>query len=172
MLTKYSNTGRTLWQKPLAADKYISSVITAAGQDVYLVMNTGGTVSYPNRIVIRKYRSNGSVPWQRTIAAGEKNWINSSAVDADGNLYLSGGKYTYGDADLFSRKYLASGALRWTYAPRRSGTDEVANTVSSKDGRAVYLAGSTSGKVNGINKGNNDAFLLRLNARGQKVWER
>ena len=44
--------------------------------------------------------------------------------------------------------------------------------IATFDGSSIYIVGSTSGKVNGKNFGRRDAYLVRLNAQGQKVWER
>ena len=162
VLTKYSSAGRTLWQKPLV-DDYTDVTVTAAGEGVYLAWNTGEFPGDPNNVVIQKYRSDGAVSWQKTFAPRAESRVTSSATDVNGNLYLAGSG--------FARKYTPSGAVSWTYAPKSTNTGDIRD-VAVGSGRAIYLVGTTAGKVNGTNKGNDDAFLLRLNSRGQKVWER
>ena len=162
VLTKYSNTGRTLWQKPLV-DDYTDVAVTAAGGDVYLARNTGEFPGDPNNVIIQKYRSNGSVSWQKTFATRAESRLTSSATDVSGNLYVAG----FG----FARKYTSLGALSWVYAPRPTNTADVRD-IAVGSGRAIYLIGTTVGKVNGTNSGNDDAFLVQLDSKGQKVWER
>lgn len=95
------------------------------------------------------------------------------SADASGNAYLTGETTdTNLNKDLFARKYTPSGGVAWTYKPVLLGSQEVANDVSAADSSKVYLVGTTNGKVNGTNKGGNDAFLIRLNGQGGKAWSR
>lgn len=87
--------------------------------------------------------------------------------------YLSG-YTTHNDppGNLFGRKYTPSGSVVWTYTPNLQGTQEIAFDVSAADSGKVYLVDHTTGKVNGINRGQEDAFLLRLDTTGKRVWSR
>jgi hypothetical protein len=168
-VTKYSNAGKVIWKKSMP-DAHVAA-LTASGQNVYLASNAH-TTSGSYSVLLQKLSSSGSLVWQKTIAAAEGVFAQYLAVDASGNVYLAGGKTVGTDTDLFARKYTATGAVSWTYAPRLTGTYEVARGVSAKVSSNVYLAGDTTGKVNGQNLGGTDAFLMRLNAQGQKVWSR
>lgn len=168
ILTKYSSAGEVIWQKTASTDH---GVATASGQNIYLATNAY-MPSGVSSVALQKLNSSGAVIWQKTIPAAEGVFANYLAVDASGNVYLSGSKKVGADTDLFARKYTAAGGVSWTYAPRLAGTDESANGVSAKVTSNVYLAGVTDGKVNGRNFGKSDAFLIRLNAQGQKVWSR
>lgn len=169
VLTKYSDAGKVIWKKSLP-DDYVTA-LTASGQNVYLATDVR-TPSGGYSVSLQKLNSSGSRVWQKTIPAAEGVFAKYLAVDASGSVYLSGSKKVEADTDLFARKYTATGAVSWTYAPRLAGTDEVAHSVSAKVSSNVYLAGTTNGKVNGQNLGKKDAFLMRLNAQGQKVWSR
>lgn len=177
-LSKYSNEGATLWERVAPVR---GAIITAAGQNFYLAGAVSSSLPYPaNDILLQKYTQGGAVLWQRTIAGNEYGTAapRSLAADSGGNVYLAGHLPVYregdgnADNDPFVRKYMASGALSWRYQPRLVGTEEFIGGVSAKGSSNVYLAGTTDGKVNGKNVGGDDAFLLRLNARGQRVWAR
>lgn len=151
-LSKYSSAGVTLWEKPG------HGVVTAAGRNFYLL--TG--------VNLQKFDPNGVLRWQKTLTGFT---THSLAVDASFNLYVAGEVPSQGPSDLFVRKYTPAGAVSWTYAPRLT-TDEAALGVSAKGSGNVYLAGFTNGKVNGVNSGGYDSFLMRLNGEGKKVWSR
>lgn len=154
-LSKYSNAGVTLWEKPGFG------TVTAAGLNFYLLT--------PSKANLQKYDSSGVLRWQRMITGFS---TSSLAVDAKLNLYLAGTVNSENDYDFFVRKYTPAGAVSWTYVPKRSVTDEYATGISAKGSSNVYVAGAANGTVNGKNSGSYDAFLLRLNAQGQKVWSR
>ena len=154
-LSKYSNAGVTLWEKPGAG------VVAVAGRNFYLLSGAN----------LRKFDPNGVLRWQKTLT-GFVAHTGSLAVDASLNLYVAGEASSRDSSyDLFVRKYTPAGAVSWTYAPRLT-TQEAALGVSAKGSGDVYLAGFTYGKVNGVNSGASDSFLLRLNSQGQKVWSR
>lgn len=176
VLTKYSNDGVILWEQAGS-----SGVLTASGQNFYLASRVRSPQPYAeNDVSVQKYNASGSIIWQRTIAGNEYGSVepNSLAVDANGSVYLAGSMYVYregdgnADRDFFARKYTASGGLSWTYQPRLRGTRESAQGVSAKASGNVYVVGATDAKINGNNFGGYDAFLLRLNGQGQKVWSR
>jgi hypothetical protein len=176
VLTKYSNDGVVLWER--AGN---GSVLTASGRNFYLASRVASSEPYTeNDVRVQKYNASGSVTWQRTVAGNEYGPVepNSLAVDANDNVFLAGSMYVYregdgnADRDFFARKYTASGGLSWIYQPRLKGTNELARGVSAKGSGNVYVVGTTGAKVNGKNSGGYDAFLLRLNGQGQKVWSR
>lgn len=73
---------------------------------------------------------------------------------------------------IVSDSDVPSGSISWTYSSNLPNNFEFANDVSAADTGKVYLAGATDGKVNGRNNGGLDAFLLRLDSTGKKVWAR
>jgi len=91
-----------------------------------------------------------------------------------GSVYLVGLTDPERDdtTDLFARKYTPSGSVAWTYQAHLPRTYETAYGVSARSREEVYVSGATDGKVNGENYGGEDAFLLRLDGQGRKVWSR
>lgn len=76
------------------------------------------------------------------------------------------------DANILVRKYTPSGGVAYNRRFTDSATDAFGLGVAAASSSELYIVGSTDGKVNGKNNGGEDAFLLRLNGQGQKVWER
>ena len=133
----------------------------------------GGTSIYVSDV--NRYNISSAITTYNELGTRVKRKVFANAyfyglsADGDRNAYVIGGNST----GSFIRKYTSASSLAWTYQPNfplatRTGIRDVAVRTKSE----IYVVGSTDGKVNGVNKGGTDAFLLRLNARGQKVWER
>lgn len=153
VVTKYSNAGTTLWQRPGAG------VVTAAGRNFYLLTSAN---------VLQKHNPSGTLLWQKTVTAEPP--LTSLAVDANLNPYVAGASQ---GAPIFARKYTAAGAASWTYRSSQLAASAFPTVgLSARGSTNVYLAGFTFGAVNGRNNGGLDALLLRLNGQGRKVWER
>lgn len=135
-----------------------------------MVVNTDDQYQ-KTHVLLLKYTESGARVWQRTVLPLGRGAVLALDAGRDGNVYLAGYTSLNGTDDaLFARRYTASGEVPWAYAPRLAGTNEIARSVATRGPGNVYLAGSTDGKVNGVNKGDPDAFLIRLNSGGSKVW--
>lgn len=72
---------------------------------------------------------------------------------------------------MFVRKYNPTGGIAWTTqlaAPKQS--DYALSITVNSAGTELYVVGTTDGLVNGENQGENDAFVIRFNGQGKKVW--
>lgn len=168
-LIKYSRTGGEVWRKTDVTRS--SGLVAVSGtDDVYLL---GGDESFGTRFVT-KYTSSGTKRWQREVEVSTDNGyvpINGFDADASGNLYIAGFLEEFqAQVDIIVQKFDSEAKPVWL---RRIDADiDYANAVSTILGDGIYVAGETSGLVNGSSQGANDAFLLRLNRFGQKVWSR
>lgn len=151
----------------------------AVGSDgIYLqgdASNEQGSASAAYKIGL-----DGTLIWARPgsyWALGSQEYIEDVGVDAHDNVYLVGtfqvekpvGVF---DHDYFIRKYNSAGDLLFDKRIADSETDASGYELSVASPDEFYIVGLTNGKVNGKNKGGYDAFLMRFNGRGQKVWER
>lgn len=161
-LTKYSPDGAVLWRVEVSAAVDNLSDVAVGGGAVYV-----GATAYldSSNTALLKYSTEGDLEWERDIGSSD-----SYDLDADtaGNAYVTRNV----NGDLGVRRYTPAGDVGWVYQPRLAGTRESASAVDARSSSEVYAVGGTDGKVNGINNGNTDAFLLRLNGQGSKVWSR
>ncbi len=171
LLTKYSGVGHKVWTIqacPASPGGGSPALVTAGAKDVYLACSIAGNV------FIEKYDRNGLPVWgDYRYADGTE--VSAIDVDSNENLYVAGSVFSQdngSDPDLFISKYTTNGKLSWNYAPRRKSAAENVFGVSANDRRRIYIAGYTTGKVNGKNSGGADAFLMRIGDKGQEVWER
>lgn len=127
-----------------------------------------------------------------TYYGGSSGELNGHcSTDHEGNVYItgqtpstnaiaSGGhQNTYGGGanDAYFVKFNAAGTRLWGTYYGGSGGDGGASSVSEADGN-VYLAGTT-GSTGGISSGGHqntsgggqsDAFLVKFNADGTRIW--
>lgn len=180
-LSRYDSAGTLLWTQnfpadPDGTDRVINSLqhVAASSDAVYL----GGVYYSPSYLspTVLKYSTSGKLLWERTFTFNEWYPLLDLSVDASGNVYLTAARDNNAGADyvsdVFVRRYTPSGDLSWTFQPKLPMTDEAAYAVVPRSSTEIYIAGRTSGKVNGRNEGGYDAFLLRLNGQGQRVWSR
>jgi hypothetical protein len=173
-LAKYSSAGNLLWQRDVP--DAIDAQVAVSGNKVYVSTNRAkrNFSDDTNIITFYRYTTAGARVWRRTITPYDYAQVNGLSADASGNAYLSG-YTTHNDpanGNLFGSKYTPWGSVAWTYTPNLRGTYETALDVSAADSGKVYLVGHTTSKVNGKNHGQEDAFLLRLDTAGKKVWSR
>lgn len=109
---------------------------------------------------------------------------SSIATDSSGNVYCSGqttgalGEVNAGGADTFVMKVDASGKLEWlthlganTGSGSRTGNDACSDIAIDSSGN-VYCGGATSGDLAETVTGSQDAFLTKLNSKGEFQWFR
>jgi gliding motility-associated-like protein len=145
---------------------------------------------------LAKFNSNGQRQWATFYGGGSFPLLNARALscstDPNGNIYLSGftnstitvassdGFQTNlgGKTDAFLAKFDPSGTRIWgTY---NGGADyEMANACVTDASGNVYLGGSTTSTVNiastnshqtTFGGGYSDAFLVKFNPLGQRLW--
>jgi hypothetical protein len=116
--------------------------------------------------------------WQHPLE-GAGGSVSSSGVasDAAGNAFVTG--YTLAEpdgrtqalSDAFVTKYSAGGELLWT---RQLGTaDSDASAGASVDGTGnVFIAGDTTGAMDGVARGFGDGFVAKYSPAGQLEWTR
>jgi hypothetical protein len=158
------------------------NAVAADGTGVYAAGYTFGALPGQTRVggiidaFLLKYDANGNIQWTRQFgtASDEAAW----AVAASNNsVYVAGetrgafpGQTNSGLADIYLRKYDSAGNLLWT---RQYGTagDEYASYLAL-DGAFIYVAGYTTGSVEGLNAGGVDAVLAKFDENGNLVWAR
>jgi hypothetical protein len=140
------------------------------GSDPFL----GGT-----DLFVAKYNSLGTRLWLRQGGTLAADLAYGVAADGGGNVYTVGatqggldGNSEAGSDDLFLLKYDGAGIRLWT---RQFGTvsSDVAYGVALDNAGSVYVAGTTSGALDGnLRLGGEDAFLLKFDGNGGLLWSR
>ncbi len=149
--------------------------------NVFVAGLTGGTFSGPpinaGSVYLRKYDATGTASWTRQIAPQEDNGRGVVAADGLGNVYVGGDTTgnvaapNAGETDYFLRKYDTSGNVLWTRQAGSLSYDYLQKATVDLSGN-VYLTGYTAYDLAGPNLGGYDAFLIKYDSLGNKIWSR
>jgi hypothetical protein len=116
--------------------------------------------------------------WQRALGAvGEVISTSGVASDAGGNAFVTGyifeelGESPHASSDAFVAKYSAAGELLWTRQLGTAESDAAAGSSSDSAGN-VFIAGDTSGAMDGMARGFGDGFVAKYSPDGELEWTR
>lgn len=161
-----------------SALKVVGNALYAVGDKSYY-----GTPEYgifdnllESDILVVKYTLDGAISWKRTFGTKVRDVGTTVTADTAGNVYAVGvtrgslAARNAGADDILMRKLSASGSTLWTKQFGNASFDQ-ANDIITYSSSELYLTGTTSGALEGSTyHGRKDAFLLRRNGRGDRVW--
>ena len=114
------------------------------------------------------------------LGSNKNDYAKAVATDAEGNVYLAGHTdgalfdetNQGGNRDAFIVKYDKTGTKVWHKWLGSNQSDNAIALATDKDGN-VYLAGYTFGTLfDETNKGNYDAFIVKYDKEGTKLWHK
>lgn len=188
---KLSGVGNLLWQRSLGGalnDQVFSVVATgdggAATAGYTRSIDKSGNLGLYDMWVVR-LKQNGDSAWARTIGGSGDDFAYSLSIttdsgfvvagstsskdgNIDGNIYDVSGK----TSDLCISKINSTGKLIWIKTMGGSGNDVASSVLASPDG-TLFIAGrtaSSNGDVT-VSRGNFDGWVLKLDSKGNKIWE-
>lgn len=126
------------------------------------------------------------VEWQFCYGGSDADIAESIQQTSDGGYIIAGSTYSkngdvsgnHGDSDYWLLKIDKQGKIEWQRCYGSSGIDYCHCVQQTRDGGYILVGeerakriGSTDGDVEG-NHGDNDAWILKLDARGGILWQR
>lgn len=181
------NDGAKIWTRLLgnSSEDYGSGVATDAGQNVYVVGQTGGMLD--SRPVVGeedaflvKFNSTGGKQWTQVFGVAGYDHALDVAVGRSGLIFVAGrtegplagnGSFV-GMADSFLAAFDSDGNQLWV---RQTGTpsDEITTACAVDRDDNIFVTGYTSGSLDGkSNAGGIDGFILKFASNGTKLWTR
>lgn len=170
-----------IWARQLGTDKeeYVHSHVVDKDGNIYISGNTQGIMNEKNfgktDGFITKIDSSGTTKWSRQFGTVEDEDIQWSAIDSKGNIYITGftsgilNSMNHGKEDIFVIKYSPDGEKIWTKQIGSDSTDQAFNIyIDKKD--FIYITGSTSGKLGESTFGSQDAFIIKLDSKGNTIF--
>jgi len=184
-LLKYDSTGTKLYTKQTGttgANTCANVVAVDASGNVYVVGNTTGgldenTLAGSYDAFITKYDPAGTKVYTRqTGTIGSNTFGRGLAVDASGNVYMAGytsggldGNIQAGSFDAFVIKYDPTATKLYTKQIGIAGADTKAFGVAVDASGNAYMAGYTSGGLDGNTlSGFLDFFVTKYDPAGNK----
>ena len=186
-VTKYDSLGNKVRTKQLGVSG-VATIATGVAVDssgnVYVAGTTSGGLDgntltgIGSDFFVTKYDSSGNkVRTKQLGVSGKNTGAKGVAVDSNGNVYVAGwtiggldGNTLTGIADFFVTKYDPSGNKVRTKQLGISGKDTEANGVAVDSSDNVYVAGYTSGGLDGNTlTGTADFFVTKYDPSGNKV---
>jgi len=179
-LRKYDESGNVLWtrQYGTSAFEYPSGVAVDGAGNAYVAGATSGSLGGTNAGsqdgYVRKYSPTGAVLWTSQFGTNLMEMVRGPAADPSGRVYVVGSTTgalvgtNAGTQDAFLRAYDTGGVHQFTKQFGTTGSD-AANGVTVAGGD-VYLAGVTTGALDGPSTGGSDAFARHYSNSGSLVW--
>ena len=186
-VTKYDSSGNKVRTKQLGVSgklTFANSVAVDSNGNVYVAgATTGGLdgntlMGSTADVFVTKYDSSGNkVRTKQLGVSGKDTNGNRVAVDSSGNVYVAGwtqggldGNTLTGTTDFFVTKYDSSGNKVRTKQLGVSGKYTFAFGVAVDSSGNVYVAGATSGGLDGNTlMGIQDFFVTKYDSSGNKV---
>jgi len=181
-IVKYNANGNKQWSQQIGSPESEAAwgvASDSAGNAVIVGATRGGLDGNTNSGEVDffaiKFNSSGNKQWTRQMGTSETDSAKGVASDSSGNVYVVGwtsggldGNSNSGGEDIFVVKYSVAGVKQWTQQFGSSSNDMAYGVVTDSSGN-VYVAGSTSGGLDGyLNSGGSDIFVIKYNASGVK----
>ncbi|HEY3346178.1 MAG TPA: Ig-like domain-containing protein, partial [Nitrospirota bacterium] len=167
-------------QRGTTADDIAKGVAVDAAGNVYTAGTSRGQLdgnSNPTGAVelfLSKFDQSGNWLWTKQM------WTVSDVAGvaaAQDGVYVAGtvlgsldGCAVLGGKDAFLVKFDTDGNKLWT---RQAGStaDDIVNTVTAGNNGEVFIAGYTTGSIDGcVNAGDGDMFAIKYDRDGNKLW--
>ncbi len=169
-LIKIDKNGQKVWSKAYGGrDDDSANALTAYGKDFVFL---GSTESYGNdnlSYFFNKINSSGDLDWQKTYYRGERDYYFGEGIVADGkDLVIAGTekhlKFMSTKINPLLFKINARGEMSWRSYIYGKDDDFAYNIIYTDDGYLMV------GKTETYGHGNFDAYMVKLDKQGKKIW--
>jgi len=178
-VARIDGEGNELWRRQFGGDGWDRGFdVTAFDGGVYVTGYTASVLDPDTNHegfdgFAARFDAEGNMDWVRQFGTDAADWGQGSSLAGDGGLYVTG--YTegamagdnLGDKDAFIIRLAESGETVWVQQFGSPALDWPQGVGTTDDG-GVVVAGSTEGDLEGINRGERDAFVAAFSAAGEQ----
>jgi hypothetical protein len=170
-LIKTDAIGYTVWDKTFGGGNYDEARAVQQTSDGGYIL-AGFTDSFGagiNDAWLIKTDANGNKVWDKTFGGSGGDVALAVQQTSDGGYILAGVTTSYGtgNEDAWLIKTDANGNEVWDATFGGSNYDETYAVQQTSDGGYILAGGTYS-----FGAGNNDAWLIKTDANGNKVWDK
>lgn len=151
-------------------------IATSSDSEDFNITNNKGTYDF----WILKISSDGNLIWEKSFGGSEIDEPTGITTTNDGNFIVVGNTrstdkdvtFNNGGADLWMIKISTDGNLIWEKTFGGTSFD-IAKSISKTQDNGLIIAGnSRSSDANFTNQGQNDAWILKVDNAGNKLWQK
>lgn len=157
---------------------FVSAVTTDSGDNLLVTGRfLNDSSGRDSDVWLAKFDSSGTQLWRRQFGTTKYDSPAGVATDSSDNVYVAGSTdgplagALRGPRDAFLIKFDSAGNKLWRQQIGTVDVDEGQAVTTDGEGN-VYLAGTTVGNIAGTNKGPTDAWVLKFDNTGKKLWRR
>jgi hypothetical protein len=162
-------------------DEITETPVTDKMGNLYIAGTTKGDLSGKNigkrDGFLAKLDGDGNTVWTKQFGTSDDDVIEWLAIDKTGNLFVTGytkgnlDKKSNGKPDIIVVKFDTSGNIIWQ---KQYGSDsiDVGKSIMVDDKENIYVTGATLGPLGQKFFGKADAFLMKLDSKGDIIFIR
>jgi hypothetical protein len=119
-----------------------------------------------------------AVEWKLVLGTPSQDFVQEVDVDGAGNIYLGGSTFgalaeaNTGQLDVYVGKFNASAETQWMHQFGSTASFDDGGSVAADGLNGVFVAGGTSGNLEGASAGGFDAFVRKYDSAGNTLWTR
>ena len=176
-LIKIDFNGNELYSKTFGGERFEIGYSVAKTKNGYFIGANTGTYGGGNTdFYVIKTDSECNLLWMKPYGTEGRgygfDWCNSALPTSDGGFILSGYSDCSDIQDVHVIKIDNEGNKEWSKTFGNKPFYDYGNAaVEDKDGNYI-IVGTTKSIVNNKNVYNNDIFLVKLDSKGNVIWEK
>lgn len=192
-IVKLDNQGNKMWSKIYGGSQMDLNTTIITVNDGYLVggvtSSNDGDMAGNKRndgwhvdAFVLKLDLNGGKVWVKTFGGSQNDWVADIKSTPDGGFIVAGGtgsndgdvsNFHGGSSDAWVIKLDGAGNKVWQKTFGGSGFDEAVSVILTSDNGYLF-SGSTQSSDGDItfNHGTSDAWVVKLDGNGNKLWQK
>lgn len=171
---RISHKGKLMWENGYYSDKddrYTGKSIAKVNDKFMLIAGSEDHVKFFNSEVacyLGAVSVNGEHTWVQRYGGKDLDKANSIIKVKGGHVFAGTTEtWGHGNSDAYVVKIDASGQRVWHNAFGYNDDESANQIIATKDGGYILV-----GTTNSDRRKSNDIFLVKLNAKGDKEWQR
>ena len=184
-----------MWEKSIGGEQaeYLYNAISTPDYGFLILgssaSNTIGDIQKKNQgsldYFIWKMDENGQQEWQNSFGGNGSDFLYAAQSTSDGGYVLAGASTSsksgdkisenQGNEDIWIIKIDAQGKLQWQQSFGGNGNDIPVDIIRTKD-KGYLIAANSNSTLSPYKKsdnfGGNDYYIIKLNEKGEILWEK